>query len=97
MSVYSIWRAEELGQTKITDLQYPIAIHQQIVGLQVSVEDPVCVQIVQASQSLNHVGLDVCRGENYTVVLNNHLQVGVHKVENEGHIRLVTKNVWNVR
>ena len=39
---------EGSGQTEITDLEVPLFVHQNILGLQVTMEDSVCMHIIHS-------------------------------------------------
>ena len=47
------------GQPKVTNLEVPLVIVQDVGGLQVSVDDPVVVQVRHASYQLPHQCLDL--------------------------------------
>ena len=52
------------GQAKVTDLEVPLVVVQYVGGLQVSVDDPIVVQILDTLQQLPHQCLDLQRRRN---------------------------------
>lgn len=51
------------GQPKVTDLEVPLVIVQDVGGLQVSVDDPVVMQVADAGYQLPHQRLDLRTAE----------------------------------
>lgn len=47
------------GQAKVTDLQVPLVVVQDVAGLQVPVDDPVVVQVGHPGNELLHQALDL--------------------------------------
>ena len=52
VGVDAVGRSEELGQPEVADLEDALSVDQQIVGLDVSVENPVLVKIFQPLNGL---------------------------------------------
>ena len=52
------------GQAKVTDLEVPLVVVQDVGGLQVSVDDPIVMQILDTLQKLPHQCLDLQRRRN---------------------------------
>ena len=59
---------------------------QVIVGLHITVHNPAGMAEVQGLQAHAHVGLDICLGEDYGLVLDDGLQVALHKLKHLHHI-----------
>ena len=53
-------------ETEITDLQLTVRVHEQVSGLQVSVENVGGVDVFQTAEDLVDEGLEVCVGEGLT-------------------------------
>ena len=51
------------GQPKVTDLEVPLVVVQDVGGLQVSVDDPIVMQVAHAGYELPHQRLDLCAAE----------------------------------
>ena len=93
VSVNTSGRTKISGQAKVTQLEATFAVHQEIVGFEVAVKDPVVVEILQSEQGLQSVGFDVCRGQDDAGVLDDDLQICVHEVHHDGDIGPVSEHV----
>ena len=89
----AVWATEGLGQTKVCDLEGPFAVEEEVVGLEVAVEYPVRVEVLQPLEGHEGVGLAVGGGEEDGGVLDDDLQVRVHVVEYETDVGLVAMDV----
>ena len=56
-------------------------------------QDPVHVQILQALQGHQNVRFDVCWRDRDTRVANDDLQIGLHELKYQRHLRLATEHV----
>ena len=56
-------------QAEVTDFEVPLVVVQDVGGLQVSVDDPVVVQVAHACYQLPHQRLDLQQGEALELVL----------------------------
>ncbi len=52
------------GQAKVTDLEVPLVVVQYVGGLEVPVDDPVVMQVLDTLQQLPHQGLDLRQHRN---------------------------------
>ena len=58
-------------QAEVTDFEVPLVVVQDVGGLQVSVDDPVVVQVAHACDQLPHQGLDLQQGGVLELVLGS--------------------------
>ena len=93
MGINSVWGPKLLCKTEISKLQTSLGVDQQIVGFQISVKDPVHVQILQPQQCLENIGLDVGWGQDDPLIFDDDLQVRVHEVHHNGDVGSVTKHI----
>ena len=56
-------------------------------------ENPIGVEVFQALQRHDDVGLDVPGSEKDVAVPDDHLQIGVHVVEDETDVRFVPEDI----
>lgn len=93
MRVNAIGWAEKFGQTEIADFEDAQRIDEQIVRLQIAVQNPIQVQVLESFQCHNHVRFDVGRRQQHLSVFDDHLQIGVHEIEHQRHIRFMAKHI----
>lgn len=58
MGIYPDWHPEGPGQPKVCQLDHSLVVNQQVLGFQVSVEDPSTVAKQDALQDLVQIALD---------------------------------------
>lgn len=58
MGIYPDWHPESPGQPKVCQLDHSLVVNQQVLGFQVSVEDPSTVAEQDAFQDLVQIALD---------------------------------------
>lgn len=56
-------RVEERRETKVPDLQHAIVVQKQVRPLDVAVQHPPVVAVLQSRQQLVHIALDLGQGE----------------------------------
>lgn len=86
MRVLTTRRPVESCQTEIANFEYAVAVYEQIIRFQISVEYPVVVQVFEALQCHKRVRLDVRWGEHDARILDDHFQIGVHEIEYERYV-----------
>ena len=62
-------------ETKVGNLENPLAGNEEVVGFEVAVQDPVVVQILQPSEHHKQVRLLVGRRQLERLVLDHHFEV----------------------
>ena len=69
--VLTIWGSKKLCQPEISQLQAALVVNEKIVGLEISVEDPVVVEVLETEDGLQDVGLDVGSRQDDTGILED--------------------------
>ena len=79
------WNAKSTSETEVSKLEHALVVYEEVLGLQIAVEDSVCVAEVNAFEELVHEGFDGYGVQSSAIALCVHvlLEIFVHVVEDE--------------
>mmetsp|Transcript_6291 Transcript_6291/g.20034 ORF Transcript_6291/g.20034 Transcript_6291/m.20034 type:complete len:330 (-) Transcript_6291:876-1865(-) len=90
-------RGHPAGQPPVGNAQLQVPSHQNVGRLEVAVQHPVAVDVVQPLQQLLHERLDVERRQHHTLVVQKRLQVVLAILEHHHHAPQVARVLVGLR